>query len=166
MPRVRQIVYNFTSRFNMEKYWIRRIAVQNLNLGGRLIYYLIWLKRQESKFGYSMGTSGSTPNSPSCYFSVPPSFPHGLSGIILVRNIVFEGYAVIYQHVTIAEGNPEKTTYIGNNVMIGASACILNNVKIGRNVRIGANAIVTHDVPDNCTVVGVPAKIVGLEKNN
>lgn len=166
MLRVRQVVYNFTSRFNMEKYWIRRIAVQNLKLGVRYIYYLIWLKRQESKFGCSMGTGGSTHNSPSCYFSVPPSLPHGLSGIVLARNVVFEGHAVIYQHVTIAESNPEKTTYIGNNVMIGAGACILNNVRIGRNVRIGANAVVTHDVPDNCTVVGVPARIVRYRKNH
>lgn len=48
--------------------------------------------------------------------------------------------------------------------MIGAGACILNNVKIGRNVRIGANAVVTHDIPDDCTVAGVPARIVRYVK--
>ena len=37
---------------------------------------------------------------------------------------------------------------------------ILGSVKIGDNVKIGAGAVVLSDVPDNCTVVGVPAKIV------
>lgn len=163
MIRIRQAIYNFVSRFNMEKYWRRRIAVQNLG-GGLKLYYLVWLRRQESKFGSTMGTGKATKDSPSCHFSVPPCLPHGLSGIILARNIVFEGRAVIYQHVTIAESDPEKVTYIGDNVMIGAGACILNNVKIGRNVRIGANAVVTQDVPDDCTVAGVPARIVRHEK--
>ena len=54
---------------------------------------------------------------------------------------------------------------IGDNVLIGAGACILGNVKIGNNVRIGANAIVLNDIPDNAVVVGVPGKIVRLEKN-
>ena len=44
--------------------------------------------------------------------------------------------------------------------MIGAGACVLGNIKIGDNVKIGANAVVLKDVPDNCTVVGVPAQIV------
>lgn len=37
---------------------------------------------------------------------------------------------------------------------------ILNNVQIGNNVKVAANAVVTQNVPDNCTVVGVPAKII------
>ncbi len=42
--------------------------------------------------------------------------------------------------------------------MIGAGAVILGNLKIGNNVIIGANAVVTHDIPDNCTAKGIPAK--------
>lgn len=42
--------------------------------------------------------------------------------------------------------------------MIGAGAVILGNINIGDNVLIGANAVVTHDVPDNCVAVGIPAK--------
>ena len=51
--------------------------------------------------------------------------------------------------------------YVGNNVMIGASATILPNVYIGNNVIVGAGAIVTKDVPDNSVVAGIPAKVIG-----
>ena len=53
---------------------------------------------------------------------------------------------------------------IGDNVFIGAGAKILGPIKIGNGAVIGANAVVTKNVPDNCTVVGVPAKII--KKNN
>ena len=49
---------------------------------------------------------------------------------------------------------------IGNNCMIGAGAVILGNIVIGDNVKIGANAVVLKDIPDNCTVVGIPGKII------
>lgn len=49
---------------------------------------------------------------------------------------------------------------IGDNVEINAGAVIVGSVHIGNYVRIGANAVVIQDVPDNCTVVGVPAKVV------
>ena len=56
--------------------------------------------------------------------------------------------------------NKNVAPTIGNNVIIGAGAKIMGDVKIGNNVTIGANAVVTHDVPDNCVVGGVPAKII------
>jgi serine O-acetyltransferase len=49
---------------------------------------------------------------------------------------------------------------IGNNVYIGPGAKIFGGIKIGNNVAIGANSVVTKDVPDNVTVVGIPAKII------
>ena len=49
---------------------------------------------------------------------------------------------------------------IGNNVYIGAGAKILGPVTIGDNAIIGANAVVTKNVPPNCTVAGVPARII------
>lgn len=47
---------------------------------------------------------------------------------------------------------------IGDNVVIGTGVIILQNVKIGSNVIIGAGAVVSKDIPDNCVVVGIPAK--------
>lgn len=49
---------------------------------------------------------------------------------------------------------------IGNNVWIGRNVCIMPNVKIGDGVVIGANSVVTHDIPAECIVAGVPAKII------
>ncbi len=48
---------------------------------------------------------------------------------------------------------------IGDNVSVGTGAVIMCGVNIGDNSVIGAGAVVTKDVPENCTVVGVPAKI-------
>lgn len=52
---------------------------------------------------------------------------------------------------------------IGDNVQIASGAKVLGPVKIGNNVYIGANAVVTKDVPDNCVVAGVPAKIIAAD---
>ena len=49
---------------------------------------------------------------------------------------------------------------IGNNVEIHSGAKIVGPVRIGNNVIIGANAVVTKDIPDNCVVAGIPAKII------
>lgn len=49
---------------------------------------------------------------------------------------------------------------IGDNVDISAGVKILGPVRIGNNVIIGANAVVVKDVPDNCVVAGIPARII------
>lgn len=49
---------------------------------------------------------------------------------------------------------------IGQNVWIGDKVTILAGVTIGDNVIIGANSVVTHDIPNNCVAVGMPAKVV------
>lgn len=49
---------------------------------------------------------------------------------------------------------------VGDNCYFGTGCTILGPCKIGNNVTIGAGAVVTHDIPDGCTVAGVPAKII------
>jgi len=49
---------------------------------------------------------------------------------------------------------------VGDNCYFGTGCTILGPVKIGNNVTVGAGAVVTRDVPDNCTVAGVPANIL------
>lgn len=50
---------------------------------------------------------------------------------------------------------------IGDNVFIGSGTHILYDTKIGSNVIIGTCSVVTHDVPDNSVVAGVPARVIG-----
>jgi serine O-acetyltransferase len=50
---------------------------------------------------------------------------------------------------------------IGRGVLLGAGAKVLGNITIGEEARVGSGSVVLVDVPPRCTVVGVPAKIVG-----
>ena len=54
----------------------------------------------------------------------------------------------------------ENCSVVGDNCYFGLGAKILGTVHIGNNVTVGANAVVTKDIPDNCVVAGVPAKII------
>ena len=53
-----------------------------------------------------------------------------------------------------------KAPAIGDNCLIGAGAVIVGDITIGSNVKIGAGAVVSSDVPDNCTVVSQPMRIL------
>lgn len=50
--------------------------------------------------------------------------------------------------------------WLGDNVEVGANVVVIGGVRIGNNVKIGAGSVVTKDIPDNCIVVGNPAKII------
>lgn len=87
------------------------------------------------------------------------SFPHGLHGIFISRYAQIGENCCIYQNVTIGEVN-RKAPIIGDNCLIGAGAIVIGGVKIGNNVKIGAGAAVNTDIPDGCTVVSQPVRIL------
>lgn len=58
------------------------------------------------------------------------------------------------------QGVSTKPVVIGDDVWIGANTVILPGVTIGHHVVVAAGAVVTKDVPDNCVVGGVPAKVI------
>lgn len=89
------------------------------------------------------------------------SLPHGLHGIFISRYAVVGENCWIYQNVTIGEVKG-KGPVIGDNCLIGAGAVIIGDVKIGSYVKIGAGAVVNRDIPDNCTVVSQPVRILGI----
>ena len=51
---------------------------------------------------------------------------------------------------------------IGNNCVLGPGSKILGSVTLGDNVFVGANAVVTHDMPSNSIVAGIPAKVISM----
>jgi serine O-acetyltransferase len=55
---------------------------------------------------------------------------------------------------------------VGNGVLLGSGAKILGNVHIGDGSKVGAGSVVLSDVPAHCTVVGVPARVVGRPGTN
>jgi acetyltransferase-like isoleucine patch superfamily enzyme len=60
------------------------------------------------------------------------------------------------------QGIYKRDVRVGNNVWIGYGACILRGVTVGDNAVIGTNAVVTHDVPANAVVGGVPARVIRM----
>jgi serine O-acetyltransferase len=87
--------------------------------------------------------------------------PHPI-GIVINGKSVIGNNCTIMQQVTLGNDLIEinKAPVVGNNVKIGAGAKLIGSIKVGNNVIIGANAVVTKDIPDNCIVAGVPAKII------
>lgn len=83
---------------------------------------------------------------------------HGYATIIAPRKIGKNCW--VNQGVTIGYTNDNDCPTIGDNVTIYCGAKVLGDVKVGNNVIIAANAVVVKDVPDNCVVGGVPAKII------
>ena len=87
---------------------------------------------------------------------------HGM-GIVIGETAEVGDDCTIYHQVTLGgtgKDSDKRHPDIGNNVMIGCGAKILGPIKIGNNVKIGANAVVTKDVQDNSTVVGIPGKVL------
>jgi serine O-acetyltransferase len=86
---------------------------------------------------------------------------HGM-GVVIGETAIIGDNVTLYQGVTLGGTGKEKGKRhptVGNNVVIGAGAKVLGNIKIGDNSYIGSNAVVIKDVPDNSTVVGVPGRI-------
>ena len=79
---------------------------------------------------------------------------------IVINSDVKAGENVIIEHGVTLGAEKKLSPTLGNNIFIGAGAKVLGGIKVGNNVKIGANAVVVKDVPDNVTVVGVPAQIV------
>ena len=87
---------------------------------------------------------------------------HGM-GVIIGETTEIGDNCTIYQGVTLGGTGKDvgkRHPTIGNNVLIGAGAKVLGPFKVGDNSKIAANAVVLSEVPDNCTCVGVPARIV------
>ena len=87
---------------------------------------------------------------------------HG-SGVVIGETTIIGDNCTIYQGVTLGGTGKEtgkRHPTLGNNVMVGSGAKLLGSFTVGDNSKIAAGAVVLRDVPENCTAVGVPAKVV------
>jgi serine O-acetyltransferase len=82
------------------------------------------------------------------------------NGVVIHPGANIGPNCLILQQVTIVDG-----VKIGGHVDIGAGAKIIRPVSIGNHAKIGANAVVTCDVPEGATAVGIPAKIINVQKS-
>ena len=82
-------------------------------------------------------------------------------GIFIHSDARIGAQCTLRQGVTIGnrvEGGPVPV--IGNNVEFGAYAQVLGGIRIGNDCKVGAMSVVLSDVPDGCTAVGAPARII------
>ncbi|MGI6433849.1 MAG: serine O-acetyltransferase [Syntrophomonadaceae bacterium] len=87
---------------------------------------------------------------------------HG-SGVVIGETAEIGDNVTLYQGVTLGGTGKEKGKRhptIGDQVTISVGAKVLGNIKIGNNAKIGGGSVVLKDVPPDCTVVGVPGRIV------
>ncbi len=93
---------------------------------------------------------------------------HGF-GVVIGETTIIGDNVTIYHGVTLGATGKEtgkRHPTIKDNVMIGAGAKILGNITIGKNSKVGAGAVVLKNVKSNCTVVGIPSKVVKNILNN
>lgn len=90
---------------------------------------------------------------------------HGM-GVVIGETTVIGDDVTLYQGVTLGGTGKERGKRhptLEDCVVVGVGAAVLGNIIIGRGTRVGGGAVVVHDVPPNCTVVGVPGRIVVRE---
>lgn len=92
---------------------------------------------------------------------------HGM-GVVIGETAIVGDYTLIYQGVTLGGTGKEsgkRHPTLGKNVIVGAGAKVLGNIQIGDKVRIGAGSIVLEDVSSNCTVVGIPGRVISRHQD-
>ena len=89
---------------------------------------------------------------------------HG-SGVIIGETAELGDNITLYQGVTLGGTGKEqgkRHPTLRDNVMVSAGAKVLGSFTIGENSKIGAGSVVLEEVPPNCTVVGVPGRVVKM----
>jgi len=90
---------------------------------------------------------------------------HGM-GTVIGQTAVIEDDCTLYQGVTLGgtgkrQGKRHPT--LGRGCVVGAGAKVMGDIRLGENVKVGAGSVVVEDVPEHCTVVGIPARVVGRD---
>jgi serine O-acetyltransferase len=87
---------------------------------------------------------------------------HGM-GVVIGETTVIGDDVMIYQQVTLGgtgKRRSKRHPTLEDGVVVGAGAKVLGNITIGHHTQIGAGSVVVKDTPPNCTVVGMPGKVI------
>jgi serine O-acetyltransferase len=87
---------------------------------------------------------------------------HG-SGVVIGETSIIGDDVTLYQGVTLGGTGKEtgkRHPTLEDCVVVGVGAAVLGNITIGKGTKVGGGAVVIDDVPPNCTVVGVPGRVV------
>jgi len=97
---------------------------------------------------------------------------HGM-GVVIGETSIIEDNVTLYHSVTLGGISPsinsddqrglKRHPTLKNNVVIGSGAQILGPIIVEENARVGANAVVTHNVPKDAIMVGIPAKNINTK---
>ena len=153
---LRERVMDYSLGNNLRLYW--RLFYLRERLRGKILPDILTfvLNRMAHKRGGYIGRGAS--------IAAVPSLPHGLHGVFISRYASIGKDCRIYQNVTIGQGSGLCAPRIGDHCLIGAGAVLVGDLRIGDHVKIGAGAVVSRDVPDNCTVVSQPPRVIVQEE--
>ena len=87
---------------------------------------------------------------------------HGM-GVVIGETAEIGHHCLLYQGVTLGgtgKDSGKRHPTLCSNVVIGAGAKVLGAITVGSNTRIGAGSVVVRDVEENCTVVGIPGRVI------
>lgn len=87
---------------------------------------------------------------------------HG-SGVVIGETAIIGDNCTLYQGVTLGgtgKDTGKRHPTLGNEVMVGAGAKVLGPFRVGDRAKIAAGAVVLGEIPDDCTAVGIPARVV------